>query len=235
MKPLRMLIAAAFVLAVAALVGVAQPQQARGQEADGPDRSITASGLGSVTTVPDRAHFSFGVQAQSRTASQVLEAADAQLTRVVAALRSAGIAQADIQTEQISLSPRTSEDGVQIVGYVAVSSVSVRVRNLDRAGPVVDAAVGAGANQVYGPSLTRSDQEAVYRSALKAAYADARAKAQALAEAAGVTLGAMTSTVEGGASAPMPLAAGRAEDAKATIEPGTQEIQASVSVTFAVS
>lgn len=235
MKPLRMLIAAAFVLAVAALVGVAQPQQARGQEADGPDRSITASGLGSVTTVPDRAHFSFGVQAQSRTASQVLEAADAQLTRVVAALRSAGIAQADIQTEQISLSPRTSEDGVQIVGYMAVSSVSVRVRNLDRAGPVVDAAVGAGANQVYGPSLTRSDQEAVYRSALKAAYADARAKAQALAEAAGVTLGAMTSTVEGGASAPMPLAAGRAEDAKATIEPGTQEIQASVSVTFAVS
>ena len=234
MKPLRMLIAAAFVLAVAALVGVAQPQQARGQEADGPDRSITASGLGSVTTVPDRAHFSFGVQAQSRTASQALEAADAQLGRVVAALRSAGIAQADIQTEQISLSPRTSEDGVQIVGYMAVSSVSVRVRNLDRAGPVVDAAVGAGANQVYGPSLTRSDQEAVYRSALKAAYADARAKAQALAEAAGVTLGAMTSTVEGGA-APMPLAAGRAEDAKATIEPGTQEIQASVSVTFAVS
>jgi uncharacterized protein YggE len=235
MKPLRMLIAAAFVLAVAALVGVAQPQQARGQEADGPDRSITASGLGSVTTVPDRAHFSFGVQAQSRTASQALEAADAQLTRVVAALRSAGIAQADIQTEQVSLSPRTSEDGVQIVGYTAVSSVSVRVRNLDRAGPVVDAAVGAGANQVYGPSLTRSDQEAVYRSALKAAYADARAKAQALADAAGVTLGAMTSTVEGGASAPMPLAAGRAEDAKATIEPGTQEIQASVSVTFAVS
>jgi uncharacterized protein len=235
MKPLRILIAAAFVLAVAALVGVAQPQQARGQEADGPDRSITASGLGSVTTVPDRAHFSFGVQAQSRTASQALEAADAQLTRVVAALRSAGIAQADIQTEQISLSPRTSEDGVQIVGYMAVSSVSVRVRNLDRAGTVVDAAVGAGANQVYGPSLTRSDQEAVYRGALKAAYADARAKAQALADAAGVTLGAMTSTVEGGASAPMPLAAGRAEDAKATIEPGTQEIQASVSVTFAVS
>ena len=235
MKPLRILIAAAFVLAVAALAGVGQPESARGQETDGPTRSITASGLGSVTTVPDRAHFSFGVQAQSRTASQALEAADAQLSRVVAALRAAGIAQADIQTEQISLSPRTSEDGVQIVGYTAVSSVSVRVRNLDRAGPVVDEAVAAGANQVYGPSLTRSDQAAVYRSALRAAYADARAKAEALADAAGVTLGAMTSTVEGGGSAPMPLAAGRAEDAKATVEPGTQEIQASVSVTFAVS
>jgi uncharacterized protein len=235
MKPLRILIAAAFVLAVAALAGVGQPESARGQEPCGPARSITASGLGSVTTVPDRAHFSFGVQAQSRTASQALEAADAQLRRVVAALREAGVAQADIQTEQISLSPRTSDDGEAIVGYNAVSSVSVRVRNLDRAGPVVDAAVGAGANQVFGPSLTRSDQAAVYRSALRAAYADARAKAETLAAAAGVTLGAMTSTVEGGGSIPMPLAAGRAEDAKATIEPGTQEIQASVSVTFAVS
>jgi len=235
MKPLRILIAAALVLTAVALAGVGQPAPARGQGADGPARSITSSGIGSVTTVPDRAHFSFGVQAQSRTASQALEAADSQLRRVVAALRDAGVAQADIQTEQISLSPRTSEDGEAIVGYNAVSSVSVRVRNLDRAGPVVDAAVAAGANQVYGPSLTRSDQAAVYRSALKAAYADARAKAQALAEAAGVTLGAMTSTVEGGGSIPMPLAAGRAEDAKATIEPGTQEIQASVSVTFAVS
>jgi hypothetical protein len=235
MKLLRILIAAALVLAAAALAGVGRPESARGQEADGPARSITTSGIGSVTTVPDRAHFSFGVQAQSRTASQALEAADAQLSRVVATLRDAGVAQADIQTEQISLSPRTSEDGVAIVGYAAVSSVSVRVRNLDRAGPVVDAAVGAGANQVYGPSLTRSNQDVLYRSALRAAYADARARAQALAEAAGVTLGAMTSTVEGGGSVPMLLAAGRAEDAKATVEPGTQEVQASVSVTFAVS
>ena len=235
MNPLRILIAAALVLSAAALAGVGRPESAQGQETSGPARSITAAGVGSVTTVPDRAHFSFGVQAQSRTASQALEAAEAQLSRVVAALRSAGIAQADIQTDQISLSPRTSEDGVQIVGYTAVSSVSVRVRNLDRAGPVVDAAVGAGANQVYGPSLTRSDQTAVYRSALRAAYVDARAKAQALAEAAGVTLGVMTSIVEGGGSVPMPLAAGRAEDAKATVEPGTQEIQASVTVTFAVS
>lgn len=235
MKPLRILIAAGLVLAAAALAGVGRPEAARGQEAEGPARSITATGLGSVTTVPDRAHFSFGVQAQARAASQALEAAAAQLTRVVAALRSAGVAQADIQTEQISLSPRTSEDGAQIVGYLAVSSVSVRVRNLDRAGPVVDAAVGAGANQVFGPSLTRSDQNAVYRGALRAAYADARAKAQTLADAAGVTLGPMTAAVEGGGSVPMPLAAGRAEDAKATVEPGTQEIQASVTVTFAVS
>jgi uncharacterized protein len=185
--------------------------------------------------VPDRAQFSFGVQAQARTASAALEAADAQLARVVAALRQAGVAAADIQTDQLSLSPRTNDEGAEILGYMAVCSVSVRLRDLDRAGAVVDAAVGAGANQVYGPSLVRSNQDALYRSALRAAYADARAKAQALADAAGVTLGAMTATVEGGGAIPL---AGRMEDAKAataTIEPGTQEIVASVSVTFAVS
>src|SRR5688500_6333429 len=144
MKPPRILIApsliaAALLLVAAALAGVGHPQPAQGQQGEDPARSITASGLGTVTTVPDRAHFSFGVQAQSRTASQALAAADTQLRRVVAALREAGVAHADIQTDQISLSPQTSEDGGAIVGYIAVTSVSVRVRSLDRAGPVVDA------------------------------------------------------------------------------------------------
>jgi uncharacterized protein YggE len=234
MRPLRIAALAALVAVAVALAGVGLPERARGQEADPQTRSISATGNGTVSAVPDRAQFSFGVQAQARTASAALEAADAQLARVVAALRQAGIAQADVQTDQLSLSPRTNDEGAEILGYTAVSSVSVRVRNLDRAGAVVDAAVRAGANQVYGPSLVRSNQDALYRNALRAAYADARAKAQALAEAAGVTLGAMTATVEGGGAVPF---AGHMEDAKAataTIEPGTQEIQAAVTVTFAV-
>jgi uncharacterized protein len=233
MRPLRIAALAALVAVAVALAGVGLPERARGQEAEPQARSISATGNGTVTAVPDRAQFSFGVQAQARTASAALEAADAQLARVVAALRRAGVAAADIQTDQLSLSPRTNDEGAEILGYTAVSSVSVRLRDLDRAGAVVDAAVGAGANQVYGPSLVRSDQDALYRNALRAAYADARAKAKALADAAGVTLGAMTATVEGGGAIPL---AG-IEDAKAataTIEPGTLEIVASVSVTFAV-
>lgn len=235
MRPLRIFGAAALVLAAAALAGVGRPEAAQGQESAGPDRTVTATGIGSVTAVPDRAHFSFGVQAQARSAVLALQAADTQLGRVVAAVRQAGVAAADIQTEQISLLPRGSEEGGEIVGYTAIGSVSVRVRNLDRAGAVVDAAVGAGANQVYGPSLTRSDQDALYRNALRAAYADARAKAQAIADAAGVRLGELRAAVEGGGSVPVPLGAGRAEDAKATIEPGTQELQATVTVTFSIS
>ena len=235
MKPLRIAALAALVAVAVALSGVGLPERARGQEAESASRWISATGSGTVNAVPDLAQFSFGVQSQARTASAALEAADSQLQRVVTALRRAGVAPADIQTEQLALSQRTNDEGVEILGYTAVSSVSGRVRDLDRAGAVVDAAVGAGANQVNGPSLVRSDQAALYRNALRAAYADARAKAEALADAAGVRLGAMTSTVEGGGGA-IPLAAGRMEDAKAvSIEPGTQEIEATVTVTFAVS
>jgi uncharacterized protein len=233
MRSARIAAVAVLLLAVAALAGVGIPESAQGQEATPASREITTNGVGSVTSVPDRAHFSFGVQIQARTASQALESSDAQLRRVVAALRGAGIAAADIQTEQVFLSPRTSEDGGEIVGYTAVSSVSVRVRDLDRAGAVVDAAVGAGANQISGPALIRSDEDALYRNALREAFADARAKAQALAAAAGVTLGEAKAVVEGGGAMPMPAAGDRAETT--TIEPGTQELQATVTVTFAVT
>ena len=233
MRLARTAAVAALLLAAAALVGVGLPDAAQGQEADPSTRTFTTNGVGTVTTVPDRAHFSFGVQVQARTASQALEASEAQIRRVVSALRGAGVAAADIQTEQVSLMPQSSEDGREIVGYMAVSSVSVRVRDLGRAGAVVDAAVGAGANQVSGPALIRSDQDTLYRNALRAAYADAREKAQALAAAAGVTLGAAKAIVEGGGA--MPLAEGRDAAATATIEPGTQELQATVTVTFAVS
>lgn len=233
MRYARIAALTALALAVAALAGVGQPEAARGQEAEEPARSITTNGSGSVATVPDRAQFSFGVQAQARTASAALAAADGQLLRVVAALRQAGVAAADLQTEQISLSPRITEEGGQIEGYVAISTVSAQVRDLGRAGAVVDAAVGAGANQVSGPMLTRSDEQQLYRTALRAAYADARAKAQALAQATDVALGEVRAVVEG-AGAPIPLGGDRASGA-VLVEPGTQEIRATVTVTFAVS
>jgi uncharacterized protein YggE len=112
-----------------------------------------------------------------------------------------------------------------------------RLRDLTGAGAAIDAAVGAGANEVYGPNLIQSDRATIERQALQAAMADARAKAQAVATAGGVSLGRVMTVVEGGGVAPpIPYAA----DARATAEsstpiaPGTQEIQASVTVTYAV-
>ena len=222
--------------AVLALVAsAAEPETAHGLAAQLRAEGITVSGTGIVRAAPDRAEISFGVVTQGRTASQTLAANDTAIQRVVAALRAAGIARADIQTRSFSISPRFSEEGEQLEGYTAQNTVAVQLRALDRAGAVIDAAVGAGANQVYGPSLSRSDARELYRNALRAGVEDARSKAQAIAAAAGVTVGGVVGVVEqGAANEPPPMAAADARVA-APIEPGTQDIGATVVVTFSVS
>jgi uncharacterized protein len=222
--------------ALALLASAAEPESAHGLAAQLKAEGITVMGTGVVRSVPDRAEISFGVVSQGRTASQALTANDTAIERVVAALRQAGIAAADIQTRSFSVSPRYSEEGNDIVGYTAENTVSVQLRNLDRAGAVIDAAVGAGANQVFGPALSRSNATELYRNALRAAVADARAKAQVVVSAAGVSLGAVVGVAEQGSS-PEPTAqpAADARTAGAPIQPGTQEIQANVVVTFAVA
>jgi uncharacterized protein YggE len=184
---------------------------------------------------PDRASFSFGTVSQAATANAALTASSQSVVRVVAALKKAGVAQADIQTSDVSLSPRMNDNNNEIVGYTASNTVTATIKKLGDAGDVVDAAVAAGANQVYGPNLLASDQEAVYRNALKAAVAEARTKAETLAAASNSTLGEITAIVEGGGSTPMPMAVGAAKDSSVSIEPGTQRIEATVSVTFAIS
>ena len=237
MKPIRIAGAAALVLAAAALAGVARPDTATGQEAPQAEaQGITVTGLGSVSAVPDQAEFSFGVEKQARTAQQAFADASAAMTKLVDALKRAGIAAADLQTQHVAISPRYSEDGQSIVGYTASSSVSARLTGLGRAGAVIDAAVAAGANQVFGPSLSIADRTQRYQQALRAAVADARTKAQGLAAASGLTLGRIVVVAEAGAApSPMPLAEGAGRAADISVEPGRQAIEAAVTVTFAAS
>ena len=160
-----------------------------------------------------------------------------EVERVVAALRDADISGDDLQTEQVSVWPRTSDDGVSIVGYDASNTVRATIRDLDQAGGIVDAAVAAGANQVYGPSLTVSDTEAQYSAAVDAAFDDARARAQAIADKAGVTLGAPVAIVEGGGggvAVPYYERVGLEAAADVAIEPGTQDVGASLTISFAI-
>ena len=197
---------------------------------------ITVVGTGTVTATPDTAEWSFGVQTSADTAAAALAANSTAMEKVVAALRDAGVAKDNLQTEQVSVYPRTSDDGTSIVGYDASNTVRATIRGLDKAGALVDAAVAAGANQVYGPSLTVSDAEAQYAAAMEEAFDDAHARAQAIAEKAGVTLGAPSAIVEGGGE-PMPYyARAGAEMAAAdvAIEPGTQDLGATLTVTFAI-
>ena len=195
---------------------------------------ITVAGTGSVKVAPDVAEWSFGVQASADTAAAALADATEATERVVAALREAGVAQDDLRTEQVSVYPRTGEDGLSVTGYDASNTVRATIRDLDRAGPTLDAAVAAGANQVYGPSLTVSDAESQYADAVDAAFDDARARAEAIAEKAGVTLGAPIAIVEGGGGGGVVYEAADAAAADAGIEPGTQDVGATLTVTFAI-
>lgn len=235
MKAMRIAAAAALVLAAVAFAGVAGPEQASGLADQEQARTITVTGLGSVETTPDQAEFSFGVERRAETAREAFSAVATAIRKVVEAAKGQGVAAADVQTEQISVSPAYTDDGRRIVGYTATSSVSVKLKDLNRAGGVIDAAVEAGANQVFGPSLTTSDSDAQYREALRDAVADARSKAQALATAAGVTLGRVVAVSEGGSvPPPVPVESGAVRADQAEIEPGRQDVDASVNVTFEV-
>lgn len=231
-KPTLLLVpVAALAAALFLAFGTSGAPAAAGDPADG----ITVQGTANVAAVPDRAEISFGVESPAQTARAALAANATEMRKVIAALKAAGAT--EIKTQSISLSTRYSQKG-EPNGFVAQNTVSAKVADVAKAGPVIDAAVAAGANQVYGPSLTRSNQAELYRQALKAAVADARLRAQAIASAAGVTLGKVTNVNEAG-SGPQPIAlesqkAGIA-DSSTPVEPGTQEIGATVSVTFAIT
>jgi uncharacterized protein len=225
---------AGLLLVASAIAGVAQPHF--GHSATTPPaagKTITVSGDGSVTAVPDRATFGFSIETRAKTASAALAQNSTDAAAVIAALKDAGVTSANIQTSQVSLNPQTSQDGTTIVGYAASNSVTVRTA-LASAGKIVDAAVGAGANGVSGPSLDVAEKTALYRDALHKAVDNAKLKAQALADATGLSLGAVQSVAEGGSAAPFPIA-DKMSAVGAPIEAGTQEIQASVTVTYAAS
>ncbi len=120
-----------------------------------------------------------------------------------------------------------------ITGYQASNSVNVTAP-LGKSGALVDAAVGAGANNVDGPTLDTAQKSALYNKALDSALGDAKQKAQAIAGTAGLTLGTVLKVHEGGQSTPVVYAeaALAAPKAMPPIEAGTQKIQASVTVTY---
>jgi uncharacterized protein len=234
MTTIRIAAAALLVLAAAALAGVGRPESAGGAGNQGSD-GITVTGVGHVDTVPDEAEFSLGVTTKGRTAREALAANSAQMRRLIAALKAAGIDERDIKTQNVSVGANYDGD-VTADGYSAHNSVSVLIRDLNRAGAVLEAASKAGANQVYGPSLSRSDRESLEAKALENAMANARKRAETLARAAGVGLGRVTAIVESAESGGYEVYAARAgaADGEVPIERGTEEIQASVTVTFSI-
>ena len=200
---------------------------------------ITVLGTGTADVVPDVADWSFGVRSRAASASDALSANASAMRAVLDALAGAGISKDDVQTTEVSLYPETADDGRTVTGYSASSTATATVRKLAEAGKVVDAAVRAGANDVYGPNLHPSDTDEAYGDAVDKAFDDARAHAEAIAAKAGVSLGAPIAIVEGGGYVPGSVmgydrAAGAAAEV-APVEPGTQQVAASLTVTFAIA
>lgn len=231
MRRLAILAAAALVLAAAvALAGVGRPAAAHGDTTT-QSNTVTVTGHGDETAVPDQATVTAGVQSTAATAAAALSKNSTAMNAVVAALRKAG--GTDLQTQEVSLDPQTNEQG-RVTGYTAQDSVSADAK-IAAAGALIDAAVAVGANTVDGPNLSVSDSTALYRRALADAVVDARGKAEALAQAGGFSLGPISSVAED--STPTPIVFGAAASAKAAptpIEPGTQDVTADVTVTFAI-
>jgi uncharacterized protein YggE len=222
------LFVAVVVVAVLAIAG--RPSTAHGDitAAD----VVTTTGHGTVTATPDQATVTAGVHTQAVTAADALSQNAKLANAVVAALKGAG--GTDLQTQQVSLYPQTDNDG-KVTGYAADDSISAS-SPVAGAGALIDAAVGAGANSVSGPTLGLSQQDDLYKQALAEAVKDARDKAEALGTAGNFVVGPVSTVTEDSQdSAPVPFAAAtKAADSATPVEPGTQDVTADVTVTFAI-
>jgi uncharacterized protein YggE len=239
-QPLRTIGAAALgalIVAVAALS--VRPGPVVGAPTSGSDTTIhtlTVSGNGKVTVVPDVARVYLGVTLTKPTVKEARDAAAKAMTDVLAAIKGLGIADADLQTTGLSLSARYANgSSTKIVGYVISEQVQVTIRNLDKAGDVVDAATAKGATDVNGISFELADPAKALDDARAAAVTAAHTSGLAMASAAHVTLGAVISISD--ASAPGPIYYGAATaapmaDVKTPVQPGTQDVSAVVTVVF---
>lgn len=197
--------------------------------------TLSIAGQGQVTAAPDTAFITSGVTTEGATAREALDANTAAMTNLMETLKAAGIEARDIQTSGFTVAPNYVYSDTRdangytlppkINGYQVSNSVSVRVRKLDDLGAVLDKAVTVGANTINGISFAVEDPTKLYDEARKAAFADARRKAELYAGAAGSDLGKiqsineqqdygqpqpylMKTTAMDAASAPVPVSAG---------------------------
>ena len=209
---------------------------------------LTVSADGRSVRTPDLAVFTAGVTSAGKTAGEALRSNAADMNRVIAALKKAGIADRDIQTSNLSLNPvyaqpvrlpdGSYEQGEQkIIGYTVNNAVTVRQRKLGEFGRVIDTLVEAGANQVNGPSFQMDDPDAASDEARLAAMKKARARAELYARAAGLRVGRILSISETGGYTPGPpvVFARMAADSAAAPSPvaaGEIQLNANVTVLF---
>ena len=173
---------AALALALVALAGCGET--ATTTTAGAAANTVTASGAGTTQAAPDTAEMSFGVTTTSPNAKSALDEASKSAEQIASAVKKQGIADEDIQTQDVSVYPQTvDQDGKQVItGYQASLSVRVKVRDISKLGEIISAANAAGANNISGPTFTIDDPAPARAKAIDEAVADARKSAEAMAE-----------------------------------------------------
>ena len=202
--------------------------------------TVSVSGVGIVTTTPDTASVQLGVTVTQPTLADAQSQASTQMQAVIDALLAAGVEDKDIQTSSYYVTVLQNYDSSgnpsEVSNFQVQNMVNVVVRNIENVGPVLDGAVAAGANTVYGVNFYLEDDSAASSEARALAVQDAEKRAQELAEAAGMTLGPVVSITEGYSGGPMygRGGAGMAADsaAAAPIQVGTTTIQVDVTVVY---
>ncbi len=209
--------------------------------------TITIDGEGKITAIPDIAEISLGIQTDKVTVATAQKENTDKMNKIIAELKGMGIEAKDIQTTNYSIYPRYDwNEGKQtLLGYTVSQSVTVKIRNLDKIGDIVDKAGSLGANQVSSLSFTIDEPEVIKQQAREKALINAKEKAEALAKVAGVKLGKLVSFTE--SSSPVyPVyrdyamksdvaGMGGAEALPApTVEPGSQDVIINVMVTYEV-
>lgn len=155
-------------------------------------RWISVVAQGEATVAPDMAVVSLAVTGDGKELAATRDDVNRRSSAVLAKIRELGIAEADINAPDVGIHPQYDyRKGQRLTGYRVVRQMAVKVRDLDRLGRVLDGVVAAGANEVQGAQMTASDPSTAEHEALRAAVAAARAKAEAMSDAAGVKLGAV--------------------------------------------
>jgi uncharacterized protein YggE len=207
--------------------------------------TLTVTGHGEVNAKPDKATVGLAVEGQADTATAAQQTVNAAMQKVLAALQKVGIPERSIQTSGLNLSPiyasqkpGQESEPPRTVGYRASNTLQVEATDLQLVGQIIDAATTAGANRVEGISFGL-DNDLNYRTdALRAAAAEAKAKAATLADALGLKLVSVRSVSQVAMNSPRPLYAyaslGRAAMAATPVEPGQIKIEASVTVEYQI-
>lgn len=214
--------------------------QTSDQTSDNP-RTINVVGTGQVRGTPDVLDLTLGVSTRAKSAGEALNHNSELSSKLINVLRDAGVDQKDIQTANLSISPVYDDNGENVIAYGVSNTVDVTIRDLDKAGKIVDAAAGVAGDEIVVNGLVFSfdDNSELVAQARTEAVKRAKSQAEQLAKAAGVELGDILTISEASApdgpileAAPRPAAA---SDSATPIEPGSQSLSVQVNMTFKIT